>query len=66
MPSVRTSQAVRDGRLLFVSGQVALDPASGELIAGNVGAQTEQVLANAGAILAAAGARFSDVVRTTV
>ena len=60
------SQAVRDGRLLFVSGQVALDPASGELIAGNVGAQTEQVLANAGAILAAAGARFSDVVRTTV
>lgn len=60
------SQAVRDGRLLFVSGQVALDPASGELIAGSVRAQTEQVLANAGAILAAAGARFSDVVRTTV
>ncbi len=60
------SQAVRDGRLLFVSGQVALDPASGELIAGDVGAQTERVLKSAGAILAAAGAAFADVVRTTV
>ena len=60
------SQAVRDGRLLFVSGQVALDPASGELCAGDVGAQTERVLESAGAILTAAGACFSDVVRTTV
>ena len=60
------SQAVRDGRLLFVSGQVALDPASGKLIAGDVGAQTERVLKSAGAILAAAGAAFADVVRTTV
>ena len=60
------SQAVRDGRLLFVSGQVALDPAGGELIAGDVGAQTERVLKSAGAILAAAGAAFADVVRTTV
>ena len=60
------SQAVRDGRLLFVSGQVALDPASGELLAGDVGAQTERVLKSAGAILAAAGAAFADVVRTTV
>ncbi len=60
------SQAVRDGRLLFVSGQVALDPASGELISGDAGAQTKRVLESAGAILAAAGARFSDVVRTTV
>ena len=60
------SQAVRDGRMLFVSGQVALDPTSGELIAGDVAAQTERVMRSAGAILAAAGADYSDVVRTTV
>ena len=60
------SQAVRDGRMLFVSGQVALDPVSGELITGDVAAQTERVLRSAGAILAAAGAGFTDVVRTTV
>lgn len=60
------SQAVRDGRMLFVSGQVALDPTSGELIAGDVAAQTERVMRSAGAILAAAGAGYPDVVRTTV
>lgn len=60
------SQAVRDGRMLFVSGQVALDPTTGELIAGDVAAQTERVMRSAGAILAAAGAGYSDVVRTTV
>ena len=60
------SQAVRDDRLLFVSGQIALDPSSGQLIAGDAGAQTKRVLDSAGAILAAAGARFADVVRTTV
>ena len=60
------SQAVRDGRMLFVSGQVALDPTTGELIAGDVAAQTERVMRSAGAILAAAGADFPDVVRTTV
>ena len=60
------SQAVRDGRILFVSGQVALDPTTGELIAGDVAAQTERVMRSAGAILAAAGADFPDVVRTTV
>lgn len=60
------SQAVRDGRMVFVSGQVALDPITGELIAGDVAAQTERVMRSAGAILAAAGASYSDVVRTTV
>ena len=60
------SQAVRDGRMLFVSGQVALDPITGELIAGDVAAQTERVMRSAGAILAAAGADFPNVVRTTV
>ena len=60
------SQAVRDGRLLFVSGQVALDPATGTLIDGDVTAQTDRVLRSAGAILLAAGAGFGDVVRTTV
>ncbi len=60
------SQAVRDGRMLFVSGQVALDPTTGELIAGDVAAQTERVMRSAGAILAAGGADYQDVVRTTV
>ena len=60
------SQAVRDGRMLFVSGQVALDPMTGELIAGDVAAQTERVMRSAGAILAGGGASYSDVVRTTV
>lgn len=60
------TQAIRDGRLLFVSGQVALDPATGELVGGDVAAQTERVMRSAGAILEAAGASFHDVVRTTV
>ena len=60
------SQAVREGRMLYVSGQVALDPATGALLAGGVAAQTERVMRSAGAILAAAGADYADVVRTTV
>jgi len=57
---------VGDKRMLFCSGQVALDPASGDMIEGDVEAQTRQVLANLGAVLAAAGAQFSDVVKTTI
>jgi 2-iminobutanoate/2-iminopropanoate deaminase len=55
------------GQLLFVSGQIALDPTSGEVVGqGDVVAQTEQVIVNLKAILAAAGADFSNVVKTTV
>ena len=60
------SQAVRAGQLLFVSGQIPSDPASGELIAGDAAAQTRQVLLNVGEILKAAGASYANVVRTTV
>jgi 2-iminobutanoate/2-iminopropanoate deaminase len=60
------SQAVRAGQFLFVSGQVAIDPATGDLIEGGIAAQTKRVLLNIGEILAAAGASFDHVVRTTV
>jgi len=60
------SQAVRAGDLLFVSGQVPIDPASGNLVDGDIAAQTRRVLQNLGAILEAAGASFDHVVRTTV
>jgi 2-iminobutanoate/2-iminopropanoate deaminase len=62
------SQAVRVpvGELVFCSGQVGLDPDSGALVKGGVEAETRQVLANLGAVLAAAGLGFGDVVRTTV
>ena len=61
------NQAVRAGNLLFCSGQIALDPASGSLVgAGDVARETRQVLANLLAVLDAAGARPSQVVRTTV
>src|SRR5688572_1199528 len=58
--------SVGDKRLVFCSGQIALDPVSGEMIAGGVEAQTRRVLDNLGAVLASAGARFADVVRTTI
>jgi 2-iminobutanoate/2-iminopropanoate deaminase len=54
------------GRMVFLSGQVALDPASGELVSGDVVAQTERVIKNLEAVLAAAGMTFANVVRTTV
>jgi 2-iminobutanoate/2-iminopropanoate deaminase len=62
------SQAVeaRGARTLWLSGQIPLDPASGELVAGDAAAQTERVMANLGAVLAAAGAGFDDVVRCTI
>lgn len=60
------SQAVRAGELLFVSGQIPLDPASGALIEGSIADQTRQIFENLRAILAAAGASFDHVVRTTV
>ena len=53
-------------RMVFCSGQVALDPATGVMVEGDVGAQTRQALENLGAVLAAAGASFANVVRTTI
>jgi 2-iminobutanoate/2-iminopropanoate deaminase len=60
------SQAVRVGDWLFLSGQIGLDPATGELVAGGVLAETERVLANLRAVIEAAGASLRDVVRTTI
>ncbi|MBM2810357.1 MAG: putative endoribonuclease [Chloroflexi bacterium] len=60
------SQAVLVGDTLYVSGQIALDPATGQLIQGDVRAQTERVLANLRAVLVAAGLSMPDVVRTTI
>jgi len=60
------SHAVEAGGILFVSGQVALDPATGKLINGGIREQTEQVLRNIGAILEAAGYSYGDVVKSTV
>ncbi len=60
------SQAVFADGLVFLSGQTPLDPATGILIEGNVAAQTARVLDNLGAVLAAAGLGFEDVVKTTV
>jgi 2-iminobutanoate/2-iminopropanoate deaminase len=60
------SAAVRAGDFLFLSGQVALDPATSKLIAGDVGAQTEQIFSNIAAVLEAAGKSFDDVIKTNV
>ena len=60
------SQAIRAGSLLFLSGQVPIDPSTGQLVEGDIAAQTERVFQNLGEILKAAGATFDDVVRTTV
>ena len=60
------SQAVRAGQLLFVSGQVPLDPATGQIVSGDIAAQTRRVFDNLGAVLEAGGRSFADVVRTTV
>jgi 2-iminobutanoate/2-iminopropanoate deaminase len=60
------SPALRAGQLLFVSGQVPIDPATGTMVTGDVAAQTRRVLENLGALLAAAGLTYADLVRTTV
>jgi 2-iminobutanoate/2-iminopropanoate deaminase len=60
------SPAVRAGQLLFVSGQIPLDPATGQMVGGDVAAQTRRVLDNIGALLAAGERSFADVVRTTI
>lgn len=60
------SQAVRNGDMLFCSGQVPIDPLTGELVEGDAAAQTDRVLQNLGAVLSAAGSGFADVVKTTI
>ncbi len=60
------SQAVQSGNELFCSGQIALDPATGEVVDGDVAAQTQRVLENLGAVLKAAGYTYGDVVKTTI
>ena len=60
------SPAIRAGNLLFISGQVGFDPATGALIDGDISAQTDQVMRNIGALLEAASTDFAHVVRTTV
>lgn len=60
------SQAIRAGGFLFCSGQIALDPATGELVAGDVRAQTERVMQNLGAVLAAGGSGWDRVVKVTI
>jgi 2-iminobutanoate/2-iminopropanoate deaminase len=60
------SPAIKAGNLLFVSGQIPIDPVSGALIEGDITAQAEQVMRNLGALLRAAGVSFDHVVRTTV
>lgn len=59
------SQAVKSGDLLFCSGQIALDPATGKLSGSDIKSQTEQVMQNISAVLAASGATLADVVKTT-
>ena len=60
------SQAVIANGFLFTAGQIALDPVTMQIVEGDVIAQTERVFANLGAVLAAAGATWADVVKSTV
>jgi 2-iminobutanoate/2-iminopropanoate deaminase len=57
---------IAEGKLLFTAGQVAMDPQTGQMVQGDVRAQTRQVLENLRAVLDAAGGSFSDVVKATV
>ena len=60
------SQAIKAGGFIFTSGQIAIDPATGNVIAGDVAAQTDRVMKNLAAVLAAAGSSLNRVVKTTV
>jgi 2-iminobutanoate/2-iminopropanoate deaminase len=60
------SPAIKAGNLLFVSGQIPVDPTTGNLVQGDIAAQADQVMRNLTALLRAAGASFTNVVRTTV
>ena len=60
------SQGVVANGFLFTAGQIAIDPATGQIVAGDVAAQTERVMANLTAVLSEAGATWNNVVKTTV
>lgn len=60
------SQAIVSGDLVFTSGQIPLDPKSGELVRGTIQAETTRVMDNLGAVLEAAGAGFDSVLKTTI
>lgn len=60
------SQAVRHGELLFLSGQISLLPDSGEMVQGDIAAETRQVMENLGAVLKEAAMGFSQVLKTTI
>ncbi|NJD27747.1 MAG: RidA family protein [Chloroflexi bacterium] len=60
------SQAIAAGELVFCSGQIALDPTTGELVDGDIEAQADRVLRNLTAVLDAAGCTLADIVKTTV
>jgi 2-iminobutanoate/2-iminopropanoate deaminase len=60
------SQAIDAGDFVFLSGQVPIDPKTGELVQGDITVQTERVLENLAAVLEAAGCSFADVVKTTI
>jgi 2-iminobutanoate/2-iminopropanoate deaminase len=60
------SQAIRVGELVFVSGQLPVDPATGKLVDGDISAQTERALTNVGAILEAAGSSLANLVKASV
>lgn len=65
-PAGPFSPAIRSGGTLYLSGQVAQDPATGRLVTGNVTRQTEQIFANLSSVLEAAGMTFANVVRVGV
>jgi len=60
------SQAIRSGSQLFLAGQIPLDPATGKVVSGTIGEETDRVMANVRAVLSAAGATLDHVVKTTV
>jgi 2-iminobutanoate/2-iminopropanoate deaminase len=60
------SQAIKTGKMLFTSGQIPIDPATGEMVTGDIKAQTERIMKNLEAVLIAGGMNFGDVVKTTV
>ena len=59
------SQAIKIGEFLFTSGQIPLDPASGNMVGENITEQTEQVMKNLGAVLSAAGTSYENAIKTT-
>jgi 2-iminobutanoate/2-iminopropanoate deaminase len=60
------NQAVQYGNMLYISGQIPMDPATGTIISGDIKAETQQVMKNLSAILTAAGMNFGNVLKTTI